>query len=143
MQKIRIIFSLLVLAAYMVASVGFGVHECSAKGTKHILLINSDRSCEQIHHHCSCSIEGCSSNSHFNNCCFTEIHQLDVAYDITETGSANYFSCEPQVNDYLLFALNISDKTPTYITLNLEYKHGPPIHLETKQILAVLAQWRL
>ena len=144
MQKvIRYLFSLLVLLAYMVTSIGFGVHECSAKGTKHILLINSDMPCEQIHNHCSCSSDSCSSDKHSNNCCSTEIHHLDIAYDITEAHSGILTSYQSLDSDSPLFALNISFKTASDIIANLQFKHGPPIYPKSHQILSSLAQWRL
>lgn len=127
----------------MVTSIGFGVHECSAKGTKYILLINSDRPCEQIHEHCSCSSHSCSLTKHSHKCCTTEIHHLDLDYDITQSVSGSSLS-EESVSNYLLtFALNTSQIKAPSIYRNLEFKHGPPIHIETNQILAVLAQWRL
>lgn len=144
MQKtVKTIFSLLVLATYMVASIGFGIHECSAKGTMHILLINSDTPCEQIHRHCSCSSKSCATGSHSENCCSTEIHHLDLDYDITETGSANFLSNEPLSNDYLPFVLDVSHIMAPCLYASLDFKHGPPIYSSTNQILASLAQWRL
>ena len=123
MQKIiRIILSLLMLVAYMVTSIGFGVHECSAQGTKYILFINADKSCEQIHNHCLCNSGLCCSGKHSNKCCSTEIHHLDFAYDITDASAGDSLSCEPQVNNLPLFALNISHKTVSYVRTNFEFK---------------------
>ena len=144
MQKtVRILFSLLVLVAYMVTSIGFGVHECSAKGTKHILLINSNKPCEQIHDHCSCGSDSCSTKKHSHNCCTTEIHHLEFAYDNTDTDFDIVMSCKPVTNDSPLFALNISLVESPSLSTRLDYRHGPPLYSKTNQILAALAQWRL
>lgn len=144
MQKvIRNVFSLLVMLVYMVSSIGFGVHECSAKGTKHILLINSDRSCEQIHDHCACNSGSCGVSEHSHNCCSTEIHHLDLAHDNTNLGVETILSCEIEANDSLQFALNVSYKAIASPNGSLEFKHGPPLYSKTHQILATLAQWRL
>jgi len=144
MQKIvRIILSLLMMVAYMVTSIGFGVHECSAKGTKYILFINTDKSCEQIHNHCSCNLGLCSLEKHSNKCCSTKIHHLDFAYDITDAGAGDSLSSVSQVNYLPLFALSISHKMASYVSTNFEFQYGPPIYSKTDKIFATLAQWRL
>lgn len=137
------ILSLLVLVAYMLASTGFGIHECSNKGTKHILLIVSDRSCEQIHDHCSCNSNSCSTSKQSNNCCSTEIYHLDFGYDITEASANSSLTNELKVIDFPEFALSISCNTGHSIQTTLGYRDGPPVYCNTHQILASLAQWRL
>lgn len=144
MQKvIRYLFSLLVLLAYMFTSIGFGVHECSAKGTRQILIINIDRPCEQIHDYCSCNSKSCSANQHSHNCCSTEIYHLDLAYDNTDSCIDALLYLEQEATDCPMVALNSSTSMSAPLSTNLEFKHGPPIYIEINKVLAILAQWRL
>lgn len=144
MQKItRTLFSLLVLVAYMVTTIGFGVHECRAKGTKHILLINSDIACEEIHQNCSCNSEVCSVDKHSSSCCSTETYHLDLDYVNNLDDSNNSSSFEPFSIYFPTIQLDISHLVPLSLNGNLEIKHGPPLYSYTKAVLATLAQWRL
>ncbi len=144
MQKIvKQILSILILVTYMIASIGFGVHECSDNGTKNVLIINSNKSCSDIHDHNSCDSNCCSSGKHSKNCCSTEIHHLDLDYDITEIDSENYLSFSQELVLSSLFAENSSPKAIVDCSLYSEFKHGPPVYLQTNQILAALSQWRL
>lgn len=144
MQKIiRIIFSFLVLVTYMVTTIGFGVHECKAKGTKHILLISSDRPCDKIHKKCSCGLGGCSVNKHSNSCCSTEIYHLDLDYDNNVDSYSTSFSFEPISTYFPIIKFDFSLVSALSLNGSLETKHGPPLYSYSKEILATIAKWRL
>lgn len=78
---------IIMLLVYMITSTGFGIHKCSNDDSIEVLVIKSDKGCEEIHSHCGCSSEECSSEQHDNNCCRTEIHHLDLASRISEDNS--------------------------------------------------------
>ncbi len=51
------------MALYLVSTVGYGVHECTAEGTKDIvLLIVGESPCEYVHTHAHA--DGCCSSAH-------------------------------------------------------------------------------
>ncbi|MCK9625131.1 MAG: hypothetical protein M0R23_01535 [Bacteroidales bacterium] len=48
---IRNSFCLILIPVYLFAYMGFGLHECTAEGTKDLFLLMGDTSCESIHSH--------------------------------------------------------------------------------------------
>ncbi|PKP00047.1 MAG: hypothetical protein CVU13_00600 [Bacteroidetes bacterium HGW-Bacteroidetes-8] len=133
--------TVLLLVAYFVTSPGFGIHECSSEGTRDILLLTSQTSCKDIHTHCGCASQGCSNKVHDNNCCKTEIHHLDLDYNIVEiTSTIPVYFCA------LEFAtLPFSDVALTNSPSGYRYteiRHGPDIPSSNK-ICSYNSQWRL
>jgi len=52
-----------IMALYLISTVGYGVHECAAEGTKDIvLLIVGESPCEYVHTHSHAG--GCCSSAH-------------------------------------------------------------------------------
>ncbi len=136
----RIVVSLILSIAYMLASTGFGIHECNHKGTKDLLLINSNKNCSEIHDHCSCNSEGCQANKHDDNCCDTHIYHLDI--DAENTTVAVELSPDVKTIDvqpYLMACLS-GDKIISTLDVRDAY-HGPP--LLQRPLLPVISQWRL
>ena len=77
--------SVLILAfSYLIASTGFGVHECLKNGSVDILIIKSDLECSEIHSHSCCVLPECETESHDENCCKTELYLLDSDYQLPE-----------------------------------------------------------
>lgn len=61
---------MILVALYLVSTMGYGVHECVAEGTKNVILLFGESPCEFVHAHnhsegCSCG--HCSSHDH--SCC--------------------------------------------------------------------------
>ena len=79
--------TIVLLIFYIMASLGIGVHECSASGTVNIRLFASSKSCNAIHTICSCKHhqhDGMSEHQHHSQkCCHTTIHQLTQDYDVS------------------------------------------------------------
>lgn len=131
----------LLLVAYFVTSPGFGIHECSTEGTRDILVLTSQTSCDEIHTHCSCESQGCQESKHDSNCCKTEIHHLDLDYNIVEiTSSIPVYFCALEFATLPFSDINISNTQFGYNYT--EIRHGPDI-LSSKNICSYTSQWRL
>lgn len=134
-------FAILLLSAYMLTSTGFGIHRCSHEDSIEVLIVKSDRGCEEIHSHCGCGSDGCSSGKHDKNCCDTEIIHLDFVSRTAEESSKfsseyvklSFVPVQELINDGYVQ----SDYTPRpdYI-----YEWAV-IHKKTSN--SYLAQWRL
>lgn len=134
-------FAILLLSAYMLTSTGFGIHRCSHEDSIEVLIVKSDRGCEEIHSHCGCGSDGCSSGKHDKNCCDTEIIHLDFVSRAAEESSKfsseyvklSFVPVQELINDGYVQ----SDYTPRpdYI-----YEWAV-IHKKTSN--SYLAQWRL
>ncbi|MDP3436453.1 MAG: hypothetical protein Q8S04_04365 [Bacteroidales bacterium] len=138
---VKYTLTVLLLVAYFVTSPGFGVHECSKEGTRDILLLTSETSCEDIHTHCGCASQDCSDKEHDNNCCKTEIHHLDLDYNIVEITSIIpiYFSAL----DFATLPLSeVALINPLAGYKYTEIRHGPDIS-SSKNICLNISQWRL
>lgn len=92
---VKCITALILCCTYMLASTGFGVHICHHTGSADLLIINSDKDCNDIHKHCSCSSRECRSAKHDRNCCETEIHHLDTDVELV-TDQSNSSNSEEQ-----------------------------------------------
>ncbi|PKP06513.1 MAG: hypothetical protein CVU10_02820 [Bacteroidetes bacterium HGW-Bacteroidetes-5] len=138
---VKYTLGILILSAYFVTSPGFGIHVCSKEGTRDLILLSSNTSCDDIHSHCGCSSGSCTGTKHDNNCCETEIHHLDSEYNIVEITSNTpvHFS----VLDNAIFTF----EEVALFNLQLGYKyteirHGPDIP-HSKNICSYISQWRL
>ena len=133
--------SVTVLLVYFVASTGFGLHVCSHEGTSELLILTSKTTCEDIHEGCPCSSDHCEKVSHDHNCCKTEMHHLDLDYDITEVQSTpQVFFTGIGITAQICFTSNFTDALKGF--KNTEIRHGPnepPI----SQYLPLISQWRL
>ncbi len=138
---VKYTLTVMVLAAYFVTSPGFGIHECSSEGTRAILLLTSETNCEDIHSHCSCGSQGCQESKHDNNCCKTEIHHLDLDYNIVElTSTIPVYFCALDFATLLLSEAALINPTSGY--KYTEIRHGPDIP-SSKNICSYISQWRL
>ena len=139
---LRYILSILLISVYSLTSTGFGIHKCSLDGSAEVLIVGSDRSCEEIHDHCQCNSEGCSSQKHDGECCKTELHHLDLDYDIVKSGTE--ISPLPSESiDYLQISwLSSSFSNSGFGYKYKEVRHGPDIPL-TPDYLSLISQWRL
>jgi hypothetical protein len=133
--------SILLAFMYLLASVGIGVHECSASDTKSVVFFYSDSSCEAIHGHCACGSHDCHSIKHSKKCCETEFHHLNSDYDISQ------FSFHSQQLFLNLSAICTSClHCPDYLSANSKLSdinyadHPPSITYDT---YSFHSQWRL
>ena len=133
--------SVTVLLVYFVASTGFGLHVCSHEGTSELLILTTKTSCEEIHQGCPCGSNHCEKATHDHNCCKTEMHHLDLDYDITEVQSApQLFFTENGLNAQICFTSTFSDALKGF--KYTEIRHGPD-EPPTSQYLPLISQWRL
>lgn len=84
-RVLQYISSIFLVSVYLLASVGVGIHECSAAGTRNVVIMLRDKPCELIHQHCSCGSHHCHSKAHSKKCCETHIHHLDHDYNVSHT----------------------------------------------------------
>jgi len=133
--------AILLLSVYMITSTGFGVHRCSHEDSIEVLVIKSDKGCEEIHSHCGCESDGCSADKHDKNCCETEIHHLDLASRVSEESSKIF----EKVVKLTFIPLNES-KIESYIPNNiLDYRNllYESTAIQSKPSNSYLSQWRL
>lgn len=81
---------LILLSAYLLGTVGFGIHECYASGSRNIVLpFKSARCTPSIHKHCPCcGMHQCHNKSHLQKkCCQTNMHHLDQDYNVNQVNS--------------------------------------------------------
>jgi hypothetical protein len=138
----RYILSILLISVYFLTSTGFGIHVCSDEGSAEVLILGSDRSCEEIHSHCGCDSDGCSATKHNNKCCKTEIYHLDLDYDVVKIESS--ISPLSIINIYDLISDQISPVAFQSICgyRYKEVRHGPDKYI-FPDYLSYLSQWRL
>ena len=133
--------AILLLSVYMITSTGFGIHKCSHEDSIEVLVINSDKGCEEIHSHCGCESDGCSTDKHDKNCCKTEIHHLDLASRVSEE-SSKIFERVVKLTFIPLNESKIESNIPHFILdyRNLLYESAVIL---TKSSNSYLSQWRL
>ncbi len=134
--------SIVLTLTYLVASVGIGVHKCSAAGTKSVLFFFSDNSCESLHNHCCCGSHDCHNIKHSKKCCETEFHHLGCDYELSQSNllsqliyqslTANLYSTDFSDCDLLMENYNGS--------IILYYDHPPSLKHST---YSYHSQWRL
>jgi len=134
--------SILLAFMYLLASVGIGVHECSASDTKSVVFFYSDSSCEAIHSHCACGSHDCHNNiKHSKECCATEFHHLNNDYDISQF---NFHS--QTIISTLACICTLGLYSTDYLSANSNYSnisyadHPPSIKYDT---YSFHSQWRL
>ena len=139
---------------YIIATVGFGVHECATSGSRDIVPLYGDLSCEMIHkththahegdHDCSCGACGGSEHQdehHDNSCCSTKVIVIndnqEVAAPIAVTVPDSFlpdlnWDCESS-HSIVVFSDNSS---------HYHYSDGPPLPVCDIR-LSFISQWRL
>lgn len=137
-------FSILIIAVYLLSSVGFSIHKCSCEGTSSISILIGNADCEHLHAHINLSHDGHEHHScqheHHDGCCSTEVLVLTIDQDNPDSGISVLPS---QVSD---FSYYISDNSISIILEQVEtfaaLKEAPPLILNTTD-LPVISQWRL
>lgn len=138
--------TIVLLIFYIMASLGIGVHECSASGTVNIRLFASSKSCNEIHTICSCKHhqhDGMSEHQHHSQkCCHTTIHQLTQDYD--------FFQRDFKFNQFKLFDFisNYITASSSVVSLNNETlalcnRYSPPPLVKETDPYSYHSQWRL
>ena len=74
----RNILCLTLSLAYILGYMGVGVHFCHEDGSRHLVWLYGDVSCEAIHHH---SHEADHDHHHDDGCCSTYVFVLTDAQD--------------------------------------------------------------
>ncbi len=71
-------FCLLLALVYVFSYMGFGIHTCHEDGSRHLVLLFGEVSCEAIHHH---SHDADHDHHHDDGCCSTQVFVLTDAQD--------------------------------------------------------------
>lgn len=135
------IFSTLIIAVYLLSSVGFSIHKCSCEGTANISILIGNPDCEHLHAHIDLSHDNhhCQHNHH-DGCCTNEVLVLTIDQDNPDSD----ISVLPaQVSDYTFYLSDNSisveiEQTESFAAL----KEAPPLILHSTD-LPVISQWRL
>lgn len=133
--------AILLLSVYMITSTGFGIHKCSHEDSIDVLVIKSDKGCEEIHSHCGCESDGCSADKHDKECCKTEIHHLDLVSRVSEENS----KISEKVIKLTFIPLNesrIENNLPNNFINYRNLLYESTVIL-TKSSNSYLSQWRL
>lgn len=101
-QAFRTISCTFLAIIYVCGYMGFGMHICADEGTRSLVLLAGDMSCESLHHHhhccecgvedCDCHHDGCHSeyNDSHHRCCSTVIISINDVQD-ADSGASVHF----------------------------------------------------
>ncbi len=142
-------FALVLILVYVSSYMGIGVHECSAQGTKSIVLMTGDISCEAIHGHghshehtcchhgngecCTCEVE----HFHDSECCHTSVFKVTDSQSQSDDIMNNITLPEMTVAQHCSFNALF---TPACKVAALIINEGPPDKVPDLPLLSV---WRL
>lgn len=136
-----LVFSV-VIAQYVIASLGISVHKCNSAGTVDVTILYTDSACEQVHDHCKCGSSHCHSQKHDDHCCTTEVHSIDKDYD------ASYVQSISKPVMELIAVLHTLSERESFLLENSN-QHNPfigvkrPPDLCSRQVLNLISQFRL
>lgn len=117
-QAFRAISCTLLAIIYVCGYMGFGVHVCADEGTRSLVLLAGDMSCESLHHHhhccecgaedCDCHHYGCHSEHHdsHHRCCSTEIISINDVQDADNGSSIHSISAAASLLLHTLPGIN-------------------------------------
>ena len=88
----RNIFCMTLALVYILGCMGVGIHFCHEDGSRHLVWLYGDVSCEAIHHH---SHDADHGHHHDDGCCSTHIFVLTDAQDCDS--GVDRAAAEPQV----------------------------------------------
>ena len=74
----RFLLCLMTAFTYVLGYMGFGIHTCHEDGSRHLVWLCGDVSCEAIHHH---SHESDHDHHHDGHCCSTQVFVVTDAQD--------------------------------------------------------------
>ncbi len=146
-KKILNISISLLVFAYMVANVGFAVHECHDIHTSDVLLLIGDISCENIHgvsHICEGdhkSDESCSDSceNHSDECCAVKTYNLSDEQDVKNSSDRLLLTSLSYSIDAFI-ANSIADQAYKKIAV---IAYSPPPNLVGKTKMILNSTWRL
>ena len=131
----RNIFCLTIALAYILGCMGVGIHFCHEDGSRHLVWLFGDVSCEAIHHH---SHDADHEHHHDDGCCSTHIFVLTDAQD-SDSG-VDRTAAEPQTwLPPVLVTPCFAELFPSHLT-----EHpcdAPPLPEATT--LSLLSVWRV
>ncbi|MDD2595340.1 MAG: hypothetical protein PHD11_05925 [Bacteroidales bacterium] len=164
MNKVfRNIFCVLVTLLYISSYMGFGIHECKTDGTKDLILMVGDTSCEAIHTHshehlhsdsgvchthshicdqhhgveadcCECNHSG--SHLHSSDCCNTNVYVVSDVQNSSSDTLVKVFAPELSLESVFIVAETVSPA----LVAELNYDPAPLISDYSSSFLSV---WRL
>ena len=125
------ILCVLVAAAYVFSYMGVGIHTCHDDGSRHLVWLLGDVSCEAIHHH---SHGEDHKHPHDGDCCSTQVYVLTDAQDSAPDHAS--LSAPEMLLPLLAEAVTASPVTPGYHIV-LSWDSPPPIAVLSQSILSV------
>ena len=131
-QAPRSLLCLLTALTYVLAYMGFGIHTCHDDGSRHLVWLYGDVSCEAIHHH---SHEADHDHHHDGHCCSTQVFVVTDAQD-SDTGADRMAGTPdaglPAIVETPCFATLCAAHIPAY-----PVDSPPPIAPPTLSLLSV------
>ncbi len=139
-QHISLLF---LLSAYLLGTVGFGIHECSSSGSINVVLPFKSAHCNpSLHKHCPCcGMHQCHNKSHLQKkCCQTLMHHLDKDYDVNQINL-----CSQLISPDLTAYLDVNDGCLNLQiqSINSEIITGDPPPILNHSTYSFHSQWRL
>ncbi|MBO4535976.1 MAG: hypothetical protein J5702_02095 [Bacteroidales bacterium] len=125
------ILCVLVAAAYVFSYMGVGIHTCHGDGSRHLVWLLGDVSCEAIHHH---SHGEDHQHSHDGHCCTTQVFVLTDAQDSAPDHTS--LSAPEMPLPQLAEAVTVSPVIPGHPII-LSWDSPPPIAVLSQSILSV------
>jgi len=133
MNRVSHLLCNLLLVAYVFAYMGFGVHTCHEDGSRHLVWMVGDVSCEKIHHH---SHDADHDHDHEKGCCSTHVYVLTDAQD-SDSG-ADRTAAAPETGTPVIIETPVFAQTlPGHLLAQLS--HAPP--LPERASLSRLSVW--
>lgn len=161
---LKYFFCTVLICVYVFSYMGFGLHECKCEGTKDLILMLGDTSCEAIHSHthshihtgcehphshphtvgCHHGEEGCSCcddhiSEHGGNCCDTSIYVVSADQDGGKNSVANV-TVPVYTLEHSFFSIH---NYSSDLTAELYYDADPPLILYGEDALSSISVWRL
>ena len=129
----RYLCSVLLAVAYVLAYMGFGVHTCHEDGSRHLVWMLGDVSCEAIHHH---SHDADHDHHHDDDCCSTQVYVLTDAQD-SDNGVERSFDLPAEGLPVMIETPCFVDLLPSHLIAHIS--HAPPLTEQSSRSL--LSVW--
>jgi hypothetical protein len=129
----RNIFCLLIAVTYILGYMGFGVHFCHEDGSRHLVWMFGDVSCEAIHHH---SHDADHDHHHDDGCCSTHIFVLTDAQD-SDNGTDRTADAPDNGVPMIVETPYFAETTPGHLAAQASHAHP----LLERSSLPLLSVW--
>ena len=134
-HAVKNILCLTLSLAYILGYVGIGIHFCHEDGSRHLIWMFGDVSCEAIHHH---SHEADHDHHHDEGCCSTLVFVLTDAQD-SDSGIDRSVSAPETSLPAIVVTPCFADLLPAHLAAHP--CDAPPLPEATA--LSILSVWRM